>query len=144
MNNALAHVPLSSEGHIGIMTSDLPSWNTCSCLHQLYMWQLLQCGSQVVCLDGLNGGLEPLMFNFKELPLWNMANVGESSRDQSMMDVDLDETVCAASPSTKVEDPLSLSSRGTMEQPPLASLSLTIPHLQDTNSVSSPARFSPN
>ena len=31
----------------------------------------------MVCLDGLNGELEPLMFNFKELPLWNMADVAE-------------------------------------------------------------------
>ena len=71
--------PLSSKGHIGIMTSDLPSWNTWGHLHQLLVWQLLQCRSQVVCLDGMNGGLEPLMFNFKELPLWNMANMSESS-----------------------------------------------------------------
>ena len=124
MNNAMTHAPLSSEGHIGTMTGNLPSQNTCSHLHQLCMWQLLQCRSWVVCPDGLNGGLEPLMFNFKELPLWNRANVGESSRDPSMMDVDLGYMVCMAS--TWAEDPLGMSSRGTMEQPPLASLA-TLP-----------------
>ena len=113
---------LSSKGLIGIMTGDLPGWNACGCLHHLCMWQLLQCRSWVVCLDGLNGGLEPLLFNFKELPLWNTASTGESSRDPSMMDVDLGDVVHVASPSTQVEDPLSLSSRGATEQPPLASL----------------------
>ena len=43
MNDAVAHTPLSSEGHIGIKASDLPSWNTCGFLHQLHMLQLLQC-----------------------------------------------------------------------------------------------------
>ena len=120
MNNAMDHMPLSSVRHIGVMTSDLPSCNACGHLHQLCMWQLLQCRGQVVCPEGLNGGLEPLMFNIKELPLWN---VGESSRDQSMMDVDLGNAVCMASLSSQVEDTLGLSSRGTMEQLPLASLS---------------------
>ena len=122
MNNAVAHALLSSKGHIGIMTGDIPSENACSHLHQLHMWQLLQCRRWVVCPDGINGGLEPLMFNFKELPLWNTANVGESSRDPSMMRMDLDDVVCMVSPSTWAEDPLGLSSRETMEQPLLDSL----------------------
>ena len=58
MNDAVAHMPLSSERHIAIMSSDLPSWNDCGCLHQLCMWQLLQCASWVVCPDRLNGRLE--------------------------------------------------------------------------------------
>ena len=37
MNDAVAHAPISSEGHIGIMTADLPSWNACGCLHQSCM-----------------------------------------------------------------------------------------------------------
>ena len=56
-----------------------------------------------------------------------MANVGGSLRDLPMMDVDLGDAVHAASPSTQVEDTLSLNLRDTMEQPPQASLStLTI------------------
>ena len=50
MNDAMAHMSLSSIGHIGIMTGNLPSHNACSCLHQLCLWQLLQCRGQVVCL----------------------------------------------------------------------------------------------
>ena len=133
MSNAMAHVPLSSERHIGIMTGDLPNQNTCSHLHQLCVWQLLQCGGWVVCLDGLNGRLEPLMFNFKEVPLWNMVNAGKSSRDPSMMDVDLGDMVYGASPSTQVESPLSLSERGMMEQLPLAFLATpSLPHNTST------------
>ena len=100
MNDAMIHAPLSSIGHIGVMTSDLPSQNACVCLHQICMWQLLQCGGWVVCLDGLNGGLEPLMFNFKGLPLWNMADMARSSKNPSMMDVDLGNTIHVAFSST--------------------------------------------
>ena len=54
----------------------------------------------MVCPDGLNGGLELLIFNFKELPLWNAANMAKSSKDPSMMDVDLGDVICKASSST--------------------------------------------
>ena len=36
---------------------------------------------------GMNGSLKPLLFDFKELPLWNMANVDETIWDLPMMDV---------------------------------------------------------
>ena len=98
MNDAMAHMLLSSVWHIGTMTGDLPSQNACGHLHQLCVQQLLQCRGWVVCLDGLNGELESLVFNFKELPLWNVANMGESSRDPSMIDVDLGDVVHTASP----------------------------------------------
>ena len=126
MNDAMAHMPLSSVGHIDVMTGDPPSQNACSHLHQICMWQLLQCRSHVVCQDGLNGGLESLMFNFKELPLWNVADAAKSPKDPSMMDVDLGNLICMASSFTQMEDPLGLSSRGTMEQLPL--VSLAVPH----------------
>ena len=77
MNDAMAHTPLSSEGTIGIMTDGIPSMNACSCLDQLQVWKLLQCGGWVVCPEGLNGGLEALLFDFEELLLWNMASVDE-------------------------------------------------------------------
>ena len=77
MNDTMAYTPLSSEGHIGIMTSGLPSRNACGHVHQLQLWQLLQCGGQLVCPEGLNGSLEPLLFHLKELPLWSMANMDE-------------------------------------------------------------------
>ena len=52
MNDTVAHMPLSSEGHIGIMTEGLPSINACGHLNQLQVWRLLQCRGQVVCLRG--------------------------------------------------------------------------------------------
>ena len=55
MNDAMAQMLLSSIGHIGIMAGDLPSWNACGCLHQLCVWQLLQCGGWVVCHVQLQG-----------------------------------------------------------------------------------------
>ena len=35
MKDAMTHMPLSSEGHIGIMTDGIPGMNACSCLDQL-------------------------------------------------------------------------------------------------------------
>ena len=58
MNDAVAHVPLSSEGHIVIMTSGLPSRNAWGHLDQLWVWRLLQCRGQVACSEGLNGSLK--------------------------------------------------------------------------------------
>ena len=71
MNDTMAHMPLSSEGHLGIMTDGIPSTNACGCLDQLQVQKLLQCGGWVVCPEGLNGGLKVLLFDIKELPLWN-------------------------------------------------------------------------
>ena len=116
MNDAMAHTLLSSKGHIGIMTADLPSQKACIHLHQLCMWQLLQCGGWVVCPDRLNGGLELLMFNHKELYLWNVVDVGESSQDPSRMGVDLGNMVHVASSSTIAEDSLGPNFRVTLEK----------------------------
>ena len=77
MNDAMAHTPLSSVGHVGIMIDGLPSMNACIHLEQLQVWKLLQCRGWVVCPEGLNRGLEALLFDFKELPLWNMASTDE-------------------------------------------------------------------
>ena len=77
MNDDMAHTPLSNEGDIGVMTGSLPSRNACGHLDQLWVWRLLQCRGQVVCPEGLNGSPKPLLFDFKELPLWNAANADE-------------------------------------------------------------------
>ena len=42
MNDTMAYMPLSSEGHIGIMTDSIPSTNACGHLDQLQVWKLLQ------------------------------------------------------------------------------------------------------
>ena len=81
MNDTMAHTPLSSGGHIGVMTDSIPSMNACSCLDQLQVQKLLQCGGQVVCPEGLNRGLKALLFDFEELQLWNVANVDEPAQD---------------------------------------------------------------
>ena len=52
MNEAVAHVPLTSEGHIGIMTDGIPGRNACGQLDQLHMQKVLQCGGWVVPLRG--------------------------------------------------------------------------------------------
>ena len=77
MNYTVTHMPLSSEGYIGIMTDGIPSTNPCGHLDQLQMWKLLLCGGKVVCPEGLNGGLKALLFDFEELPLWNVATTDE-------------------------------------------------------------------
>ena len=89
MNDAVAHMHFSSEGHIGVMTDSIRNMNACSCLDQWQMWKLLQCGGQVVCPEGLNGGLEALLFDFEELPLWNMATTDEPTWDLPLIEVDL-------------------------------------------------------
>ena len=79
MNNAILHVPLSSEGHFSILMEGKPQRNPCGFLHQLQTWRLLQYGEWVVCPGGLNAGIEALVFNFEELPLWHMATMGEAT-----------------------------------------------------------------
>ena len=116
MNNAMAHVPLSIEGHIGVMTDGLPSTNACGCLDQLQVWKILQCGGQVVCPEGLNGSLKAMLFNFEELPLWNVATVNEPTQDPPLIEVDLNSMEPEAPFSTGIEDPLSLNLRGALEQ----------------------------
>ena len=85
IHDTMAHMPLSSEGHIGIMTDSIPSTNACSHLDQLRVQKLLQCRGQVVCHEGLNGGLKALLFDFKELPLWNLATMDELAQDPPLI-----------------------------------------------------------
>ena len=86
------------------------------CLDQLQVQRLLQCRGWVVCPEGLNGSLKALLFDFKELPLWNAANADEPTQDPPMIDVDLSGAEPEVPPSTRVEDPLSLNLRGALEQ----------------------------
>ena len=44
MSSTTHHVPLSDAGHLGTMTDGILSVNTCSHLHQLQTWKLLQHG----------------------------------------------------------------------------------------------------
>ena len=74
MNDAMTHMPLSSEGHTGIVTDGIPSMNACGHLDQLQVQKLLKYGGWVVCLEGLNWSLEALLFDFEDLLLWNAAD----------------------------------------------------------------------
>ena len=70
----------------------------------------------MVCPNDQNGGLEPVLFDFKELPLWSAANADEAAQDPPMIDVDLSNVVHETSPSTSADDPLGLNFRGSLEQ----------------------------
>ena len=102
MNDTILHALLSRKGHLGILMEGKPQRNPCSLLYQLQTWRLLQCGKWVVCPTGLNTGIEALVFDFKELPLWNMATTGEATQDPSMIEVDL----CSVQPETISTTPL--------------------------------------
>ena len=71
-----------------------PARNTCDCLAQITgVTANTMCRGQVVCLDGLNGGLEPLLFDlqgFTTLETWPLMQM-ESAWDLPMMDVDLEQ-----------------------------------------------------
>ena len=44
LNEDAQHVPLPKEGHLSAMINGMPNRNACGCLHQLEVYQLLQCG----------------------------------------------------------------------------------------------------
>ena len=118
----MAHAPLSSEGHIGIMTDGIPSMNACGHLDQLQVQKLLQFGGWVVCPKGLIGSHKALLFNFEELPVWNMATVDEPTRDLSLIEVDMNSMESEAPPSTRAEDTLSLKGTDLAIHDPMATL----------------------
>ena len=61
LNEGALHVPLSIEGDISAMIDRAPSRNACGHLCQLEVHKLWQHGDQVVCPEGLNRGLEPVL-----------------------------------------------------------------------------------
>ena len=89
MNDTKLHTPLSSKGQLSVLMEGKPQRNTCSFLHQLQAWKLLQSREWVVCPVGLNAGLDALVFEFMELLLWDMATMGEATQNPTMIEVDL-------------------------------------------------------
>ena len=79
LSNTTCHMPLSDAGHLGTMTDSTQSVNTCSCLHQLQTWKLLQHREHVVFPEGLNGEMEAHHFSFPELSPWDTATAGRSA-----------------------------------------------------------------
>ena len=111
------------------MTGGIPSTNGCSCLDQLQVQKLVQCGGCMVCPEGLNGGIKALLFDSQELLLWNVATVDEPTQDPLLMEVDLNGTESEASPSTRVEDPLSLKGTDFAIHDPMATSLQASPHV---------------
>ena len=89
MNNAIVNAPLSSKGHLSVLTEDKPQRNPCGFIHQLQAWKLLQCRERVVCTQALNMGLDALIFDFAELLLWDIATMAEAAQNPTMIEVDL-------------------------------------------------------
>ena len=90
LNEEALHVPLSNEGHISVMIDGVvPSRSTCRHLHKLEVCKLLQCGDQVVCPNGMNGGLEPVLLSLPKLPIWNMDTLSRPVHKPLLLQVDL-------------------------------------------------------
>ena len=82
------HVPLSDAGHISIMVDGAPSKSACRCLSCLEVCRLLQCGNEVVYLEGLNGGLKPIWVTLPKQLVWDT----ESTNEPVMLQVNLPRT----------------------------------------------------
>ena len=89
LNEALSHVPLSSEGYISVMMDGAPCVDACGWLHQLLICKLLQHNNMVVCSEGLNSELEALHFTLLEMPLWNDAAPRKPACKPQLIEVDL-------------------------------------------------------
>ena len=84
------HVPLSNAGHISVMVDGAPSRSTCGCLSCLEVCKLLQCSSEVVYPEGLNGGFKPI---WVPLPKQSVSDA-ESTNEPAMLQVNLPRTTC--------------------------------------------------
>ena len=73
LNKGALHVTPSNKGHISTMIDWVPSRSACRHLYQLGVHKLLQCGDQIVCPEGLNGGFEPVVLSLPKPPLCNMS-----------------------------------------------------------------------
>ena len=82
----MLYTPLSNEGHISAMMGGM---NACGWLSHLEVCKLLQCEDQVVCPEGLNGGLEPLWLTYQESCLWNTADPSKLACKLSLIQVNL-------------------------------------------------------
>ena len=67
--------------------------------------KLLQCRDWVVSPEGLKWGLEALLFDFKELSLWNVASGDQPTPDPSLTEVDLSNMETEATHTTPVPPP---------------------------------------
>ena len=82
------HVPLSHVWHISIMVESAPSRSTCRHLSCLEVHKLLQCGSEVVYPEGLNGGFKLIWVPLPKQLIWDM----ESTNEPTMLKANLPRT----------------------------------------------------
>ena len=82
------HVPLSDAGHISIMIDGAPSRSACRCLSCMEVHKLLQCGSEVVYPEGLNGGFEPIWVPLSKQLIWD----AESTNEPAVLQINLPST----------------------------------------------------
>ena len=71
------------------MIDDALSRSACGCLSHLEVCKLLQCGGEVVYLEGLNGHLEPLWFSLPKQPIWEVDPHSESTSKLALLQVNL-------------------------------------------------------
>ena len=78
----LQHIPLSDARHISILVDGAPGRSACGQLSQLEIYLLLHLGSEVVYLEGLNGGLELVQVPLPKLPIWEAESTCETTQLQ--------------------------------------------------------------
>ena len=94
LNEDPQHIPLSTTGHISAMIDGTPSRSAYGHLSHLDVCKLLQCGVEVVYLEGLNRGLEPLQVSLPKLPIWDPDSHMGPSQEPMHLQVNLPRIVC--------------------------------------------------
>ena len=79
------HIPLSNARHISIMVDSATSRSACVCLNCLEVCKLLQVDSEVVYLEGLNGGFILIWISLPKQLVWDM----ESTNKPAILQVNL-------------------------------------------------------
>ena len=82
------HIPFFDARHISIMVDGAPSKSTWGCLSCLEVHKLLQCGSEVVYPEGLNGGFELIWFPLPKQSVWDV----ESTNKPAVLQINLPST----------------------------------------------------
>ena len=89
LNEDSQHIPISAARHINAMIDSAPSRSICGCLSHLEVQKLLQCGGEVVYLEGLNGGLELLWVSLPKPLIWDSDPHTESAHEPMLLQVNL-------------------------------------------------------
>ena len=134
------HIPLSNARHISLMVNGVPSRSACRCLSCLEVHKLLQCGSEVVYPEGLNGDFELIWVPLPKQSVWD----AESTNEPAMLQVNLPRPTCRdvamaasqwssmpiSSPHSVTECPSDTVTRPSMEEEVERLLSSTEPRCE--------------